>query len=116
MSLPNFTASASVYVSKRRYRTARNTATSFSHIIPALPGCQSCEDAWDQCFDVLQAGGRYASAPVCRLLNRCNGACEGPTSGSGGSRQEEWLDSFTCTQACSSGSGAESERCRDMFC
>jgi hypothetical protein len=76
MSIPRFTAEASLYRTERHYSMVRANTTFTAQVVPAAPCCSpSCDHAIDLCEDCLDAGGSFTTCPWCRIANGICGVC-----------------------------------------
>jgi hypothetical protein len=99
MTLPGYTADISLYQTTNRYVGGMAGPVSDLAVSPALPGCASCNWAFDKCFDCLDKGGKFKNCPACRVISHCAGACDSRPSGNPDT-QNDWLNQAQCQSAC----------------
>ena len=75
MSLPGFTAEASLRTAQRHYRALRSRRSS-GGVVPAIPFCGNCDEILDRC-----AENGFRPRAVCRACyyGNCYSGVEDPT-------------------------------------
>ena len=76
MSLPGFSADASLRSGRRQYRAMRSGRPKTGTVVPAIPFCGNCDDILDRC-----SRNGFRPRAVCRacLVGNCFSGVEDPT-------------------------------------
>ena len=76
MSLPGFSAEASLRAGRRHYRALRTSRSKRGAVVPAIPFCGNCDEILDRC-----AENGFRPRAVCRACyyGNCYSGVEDPT-------------------------------------